>query len=346
MSRHHLTDLHRQNVLVTGATGLLGPHLLEALEQEAYLDHNLVALVRDRVPTSYFWSTIHTNLKTVYGDITDLNLLKRAMAEYEITLVFHLAAQSVQEVALPHPQGTFETNVMGTTNVLEAARQLRAEGQDIRVIVAGSGKAYAPGPGRREPFTEDLPLGGTWAYHVSKACTDLIAHSYALSYGLPVAITRFANLFGPGDLNFQRIIPGTIASLLRGERPVVRSDGNSVGDYLFVKDAAAGMVSVAAELIGERPENPTAYNVSTGNHLSVVEVAQTVCDLLDTEGRLPLLVQGNPTRELPYRTLSSAKITRRLGFEAEYTFGEAVAETIGWYHAFFESGERRSLIGR
>src|SRR5260370_32606907 len=221
-----------RSVLVTGGTGLLGSWLVKQLLEAG---SNVVCLVRDWVPQSELVRSRRIEqVNTVRGDITDRDLVERALGEYEVEVVFHLAAQTIVGIANRNPVSTFSTNIEGTWNLLEACRR---SPKVLSIVVASSDKAY--GDQEHLPYNETMPLQGRHPYDVSKSCADLIAQTYAVSYGLPIAITRCGNLFGGGDLNWNRLVPGTIRSALRGVRPVIRSDGLSVRDYLFFEDAVS-----------------------------------------------------------------------------------------------------------
>ena len=222
-----------RRVLVTGATGIVGSHLCsELLARGAYV----VALVRDDDPqTSFYRDDIAKNCSVVRGELQRFDDCTRVINAHEVEIVFHLGAQTLVGTALRDPLETFDSNIRGTYNLLEAARRLRATVQAI--VIASSDKAY--GDSDELPYTEGMPLQGRHPYDVSKSCTDLISTCYAKTYGLPVAIARCGNIYGGGDLNWSRIVPGTIRSLLLGERPIIRSDGQSIRDYIFVKDVVS-----------------------------------------------------------------------------------------------------------
>ncbi len=228
-------------MLVTGATGLLGGWLTQRL-----LDHeaDVVCLVRDWVPQcELVRARLIDKVKVVRGDVRDRAVLERTLAEYEIRTVFHLAAQTIVGIANENPISTFESNIQGTWNLLEACRR---SPKVSAIVVASSDKAY--GEQQSLPYTEECPLQGRHPYDVSKSCADLIAQAYAVTYGLPVAVSRCGNFYGGGDLNWNRIVPGTIRSVLRGHRPVIRSDGHFVRDYLYVEDGAAAYMLLAEHL--------------------------------------------------------------------------------------------------
>lgn len=325
-------NIKGKNILVTGVTGLLGNHLIELLEEQVMeSDNYLVALVRDNIPTSRFWQKKYKRLNIVFGSITDFDLIKRTLCEYDIDLVFHLAAQTQVKMATRNPLETINVNVMGTSNILEAARQLRREGQNIHVIVASSDKAYGNIKDRSEPYTEDMELHGSYPYDVSKSCVDLIAQSYFESYKLPIGIVRCGNLFGAGDLNYDRIIPMTILSYIYKKNPVLRSDGTMVRDYIYVKDAVIGYMTVANKSLENEEATKLVYNISSGNHLNVLEVVDVIKKQMDPDNLYPIEILNRVSNEIPYQTLSSDKIKEELHFLPRYSFEEAIGESIEWY---------------
>jgi CDP-glucose 4,6-dehydratase len=308
--------------LVTGATGLLGAWLVRLLTGRGA---DVVCLVRDWVPQSELArSGMIERVKVVRGDVRDAALLERVLGEYEVATVFHLAAQTIVGIANRNPVSTFETNVQGTWALLEACRRSPAVRQ---VILASSDKAY--GEHEQLPYDEQAPLQGRHPYDVSKSCADLIATSYAATYGLPVTITRCGNLYGGGDLNWNRIVPGTIRSVLRGQRPVIRSDGGYVRDYFYVEDAAAAY-ALLAERMAERPDlGGEAFNFSNETQVTVREVAERVLALMGSE--LELDVRNEATHEIRRQYLSAAKARRVLGWQPLFTLDEGLRRTIDWY---------------
>lgn len=321
-------------VLVTGATGLLGGWVVEELVRRRA---SVVALVRDEVPNCYFrLQGLERHCTVVRGEVADLALLERVLLEYEIDAVFHLAAQSQVGVAGRGPYGTFEANVRGTYTVMESVRRV---GAPRAVIVASSDKAY--GEQEQLPYVETAPLAAANPYDASKAAADLIARSYARTYGLPVVVTRCGNLFGGGDLNFARLVPGTIRSLLRGERPIIRSDGTLIRDYLYVSDAAVAYVD-AAERASEFPGE--AFNFSLERPLSVREVVGLVMDA--TGVRLEPLVEGQATHELQRQHLSSEKARRLLGWAPTVTLEDGLNATIEWYRSYLGVPRRTVSLAR
>lgn len=314
-------------VFVTGGTGLVGSWLVRALVETGA---DVVCLVRDRVPQSELWRTgLIDRVKLVHGDLADQALLERAMGEYEADTVFHLAAQTIVPIANRNPVSTFESNVGGTWRLLEACRR---SPQVKQVVVASSDKAY--GDHDRLPYAEDTALDGKFPYDVSKSCSDLIARSYALSFDVPVVITRCGNFYGGGDLNWNRIVPGTIRSALRGERPVIRSDGKSIRDYFYVEDGAATYM-LLAEALAARPElRGEAFNFSNELQVTVLDLVSKILERMDS--MLEPEIRNEADHEIPHQYLSAAKARRVLGWEPLCTLESALDSTIDWYRRFFE----------
>ena len=257
-----------RNVLVTGCTGLLGSWLTKSLaEKEA----NVVGLIRDLVPRSNLnWSGFNNKIISVRGEIEDYFLLERTINEYEIDTVFHLAAQTIVTIANRNPISTFKANIEGTWNILEACRRSPLV---KRIIVASSDKAY--GDQEKLPYDEKTPLEGRHPYDVSKSCADLICRSYFETYGLPVCTTRCGNFYGGGDLNFNRIVPGTIRSILNNERPVIRSDGKFLRDYFYIKDGVQSYMLLAEKMEDKRIHGE-AFNFSTEQPMTVLEIVDMI----------------------------------------------------------------------
>jgi CDP-glucose 4,6-dehydratase len=312
--------------LVTGATGLLGSWLVREL---ARCGADIVCLVRDWVPGSEIVrSKLVDRVKTVRGDIRDRDLLERILGEYEVDTVFHLAAQTIVGIANRNPISTFESNVQGTWNVLEAARRsplVKA------VVVASSDKAY--GAQERLPYSEATPLEGRHPYDVSKSCADLIAQAYGRTYGLPVAVTRCGNFYGGGDLNWNRIVPGTIRSVLRGERPVIRSDGQSVRDYFYVEDGAACYLLLAERLFEKGDGlHGEAFNFSNEIQVSVSELVNLILEKM--ESSLEPEIRNEASNEIRHQYLSAARAREQLGWRPLFTLDEGLTRTITWYRDF------------
>lgn len=313
---------HRR-VFVTGATGLLGSEMVAELVRRGA---EVTCLIRDWVPASRLIATGtagHTNV--VCGDLLDADLLVRAINEYEIDTVLHLGAQAIVGAASRSPVGTFDTNIRGTWNLLEACR-LNAKLVQ-RVVVASSDKAY--GIADRLPYTEDAPLQGRFPYDVSKSCADLITLSYFHSYQTPVAVTRCGNLWGAGDLNYNRLIPGTIRSAFLDQAPLIRSDGTFRRDYFYVKDAVHAYLTLA-EQMRDRELSGQAFNFGNEEPVTVLEVVRTI---LRAMGKVTLepIILNEASGEIPDQFLDCAKARRALDWTPRFTFESGLAETLPWY---------------
>jgi len=313
---------------VTGATGLIGGWLVkQLLEQGA----NVVCLVRDWIPQSEFvQASLVEKVKTVRGEVQDQALMERTLGEYEIDTVIHLAAQTIVGIANRNPVSTFEANIAGTWSLLEACRRSPAVKQ---IVVASSDKAY--GDHDVLPYEEDAPLQGRHPYDVSKSCADLIAQTYGSTYGLPVAITRCGNFYGGGDLNWNRIVPGTIRSVLRGQRPVIRSDGQFVRDYFYAEDGALANM-VLAERLAQNPDlQGHAFNFSNEIQVTVLELVERLLTLMDSD--LEPEVRNEASNEIRHQYLSAAKARKLLGWQPSFSLDEGLRQTIDWYKDFFGS---------
>jgi CDP-glucose 4,6-dehydratase len=310
---------------VTGATGLVGGWLVRRLVDAGA---DVVCLVRDWVPQSELVrGNLLEEVKVVRGDLRDQALLERALGEYEIDTVIHLAAQTIVGIANRNPISTFETNIAGTWKLLEACRHSPMIKQ---IVIASSDKAY--GDHELLPYTEDAPLRGQHPYDVSKSSADLIAQSYATTYGLPVAITRCGNFFGGGDLNWNRLVPGSIRSVLRGERPVVRSDGQYVRDYFYVEDGAIVNMLLAEKLAHNPDLRGQAFNFSNEIQLTVLGLVGRLLTLMNSE--LEPDVRNEATNEIRQQYLSAAKARQLLDWQPLFTLEEGLRRTIDWYKAF------------
>jgi CDP-glucose 4,6-dehydratase len=316
--------------LVTGGTGLVGAAVLRRLLRE---QADVVCLVRDWVPESEFVrGGLLQHVKTVRGDVCDQAIIERVCGEYEIDTVIHLAAQTLVPIANRNPVATFESNIAGTWSLLEACRRSPKVKQ---IVLASSDKAY--GEAEKLPYDESTPLCGRHPYDVSKSCADLIAQSYAATYGLPVAITRCGNFYGPGDLNWNRIVPGTIRSIVRGERPVIRSDGTHVRDYFFVEDGAAAYLLLAEKLAADPSLRGEAFNFSDETQVTVLELVWKLLDLMGS----PLApdVRNEASHEIKRQSLSAAKARGRLGWRPLFTLDEGLRLTVPWYTNFLRGRE-------
>ena len=315
--------------LVTGATGLLGGWLTRRLLEQG---GDVVCLVRDWVPQSDFdRSGLMEQVKIVRGDLCDQALLERALGEYEVDTVFHLAAQTIVGIANRNPISTFEANIQGTWSLLEACRRSPSVKQ---IVVASSDKAY--GDQEHLPYDENTPLQGQHPYDVSKSCADLISHTYAVSYDLPVTITRCGNFYGGGDLNWNRIVPGTIRSVLGGQRPIIRSDGSFIRDYFYVEDGAAAYMLLAECMAADPSLRGEAFNFSNELQVTVLELTQRILDLMGSN--LKPDVRNEANNEIRHQYLSAAKARRMLDWSPLFTLEEGLGRTLAWYQQFL--GER------
>jgi len=315
--------------LVTGATGLLGGWLVARLVDAGA---DVVCLVRDWVPDSQLVRAgLSERTKLVRGDVRDQAVLERTLGEYEIDTVFHLAAQTIVGIANRNPISTFETNIAGTWRLLEAARRSPRVKQ---IVVASSDKAY--GSHDVLPYTEEAPLVGRHPYDVSKSAADLVTQSYAATYDLPVGITRSGNLYGGGDLNWSQLIPGTIRSILRGTRPVIRSDGTYVRDYFYVEDGAAANMALAEALARDAALRGEAFNFSNELQMSVLEVVERILDLMGSD--LEPEIRNEASHEIRHQYLSAEKARRTLGWEPLFTLDAGLRRTIDWYMELLGSG--------
>lgn len=314
-------------VLVTGATGVVGTNLVNRLEGYG---SEVVALVRDWVPANRIlgrWLEGNNKVSIARGELEDLHFVERVMAEYEIQYIFHLGAQTIVNVGNRSPVTTFRANIVGTWNILESARILQSYSDEIKgVCVASSDKAYGTSPVL--PYTEDMPLEGEHPYDVSKSCTDLIARSYAKSYGLPVTVARMGNIYGPGDLNFNRIVPGTIRSVAEGKTPVLRSDGTPVREYFYVEDSVDAYLTMA-EQSGKHGVAGEAFNFSSGEKLTVLAVVEKILEAMGSD--LTPEILGTSRNEIQDQYLSIDKARSVLGWEPATSFDEGIRKTIEWY---------------
>ena len=312
---------------VTGATGLVGSWLVRQLV-EAGAD--VVCLVRDWIPESEaVRSGLLDRVKVVRGDLRDQPLLERVLGEFEIATVLHLGAQTIVTIANRNPVSTFESNVAGTWALLEACRRSPTVKQ---IVVASSDKAY--GESAELPYKEDMPLQGRHPYDVSKSCADLVAQAYAATYAQPVAITRCGNFFGGGDLNWNRVVPGTVRSLLRGQRPVVRSDGQFVRDYFYVEDGAASYLLLAERLAADPALAGQAFNFSNEEPISVLDIVDRIRGLMGST--LEPEIRNEATNEIREQYLSAAKARKVLGWRPRFDLETGLRRTIDWYKDFFK----------
>jgi CDP-glucose 4,6-dehydratase len=315
-----------RSVLVTGATGLVGGWVIRQL---LAADADLVCIVRDWVPRSELVASgLLDRIRVVRGDIRDQETIERALGEYEVATVLHLAAQTTVGVANRNPVSTLDTNIRGTWALLEACRRSPAVQQ---IVIASSDKAY--GDQEVLPYTEDTPVRGRNPYDVSKSCADLIGQMYANTYGLPVCITRCGNFFGGGDLNWNRLVPGTIRSVLRGERPVIRSDGRYTRDYLYVEDGARAYLTLAEQMAATPALAGEVFNFSYEQRMTVLELVARLLDVMGS--RLEPDVRNEASHEIRDQYLDAAKARRMLGWTPGFTVEAGLRETVDWYTRYF-----------
>lgn len=316
-----------RQVFVTGCTGLLGSWLCKELIVKKA---NVVGMIRDWVPRSILINDHYIdNLNIVRGDLSDFSTIERALNEYEIDTVFHLGAQTIVEIANRNPLSTFESNIKGTWNVLEACRRVP---NVKKIIMASSDKAYGDQPVL--PYSEDTPLQGTHPYDVSKSCADLIAKTYHTTYGTPVCVTRCGNFYGGGDLNFNRLVPGTIRALMNNERPVIRSDGSYIRDYFYVEDGVNAYLHLAEKMENKKVMGE-AFNFSNELQITVLELVKKIISLMGKEHIEPEVL-GTAKNEIKHQYLSAKKARDMLGWSPKYTLDEGLERTIQWYSKFLK----------
>lgn len=324
-------------ILVTGATGILGSWLTRSLVEAGA---RVVTLIRDWDPQSeLIRSGTIQQVSVVNGSLEDYSVVERAINEHEVDTVFHLGAQTIVGTALRSPLATFESNIRGTYHLLDACRAHSNMVQ--RVVVASSDKAY--GESATLPYLEDMPLQGRHPYDVSKSCTDLLALSYYHTYNLPVAVARCGNIYGGGDLNWSRIVPGTIRSLIQNQTPVVRSDGTFVRDYLYVRDAVEAYLLLAIQLDNAEIRGQ-AFNFSPEAPATVLEIVDKICAAMDMSHVKPLIL-NQAHAEIRDQYLDSGKARQILGWQPQYPFDEGIREVIEWYREFLREGADSRVAG-
>jgi CDP-glucose 4,6-dehydratase len=326
-----------RSVLVTGGTGFLGSCLVSRLlEAQA----NVVCLVRDWVPQSELIRTGKIEqVTTIRGDVTDRDVIERALGEYEAEVVFHLAAQAIVGIANRNPLSTFSTNIGGTWNVLESCRRAP---HVKSIVVASSDKAY--GDQERLPYDEAMPLQGRHPYDVSKSCADMIAQTYATSYNLPVAITRCGNFYGGGDLNWNRVVPGTIRSILRGNQPVIRSDGKFVRDYFYIEDGAAAYMLLAERLASYPVLRGQAFNFSNESQVNVLELVERILQKMNSSLRPE--IQNQASNEISHQYLSAERARTVLNWRPQFTLDSGLDRTIAWYRQLLGASAAAAHAGK
>lgn len=312
-----------KKVLVTGATGLVGGHIAEKLVAQGA---TVFITIRSNDSRTYFSEKkLDEKVVSAICDIKDYDRVFDIISKYEIEYIFHIAAQAIVPTAFINPKEALETNIMGTVNILEAARNC----PNIKgMVVASSDKAYGK---KCDGATEDAPMAGDHPYDVSKSCTDLIARTYAKTYGLPIAVSRFGNIYGPGDLNINRIIPGMMRALIFDETLELRSDGTFIRDYVYVKDVADGYILLMENIDKFKGE---AFNFSTGYNFSVLELIEKISKVVGAECKYKIV--NNQKNEIPSQSLNYEKATNVLGWKSAYTFEGGIMETFEWYKKYLK----------
>ncbi len=326
-----------RSVFVTGGTGLLGSWLVKQLIEAGA---TVTCLVRDWVPQSELVRSRRIEqVNTVRGDINDRELLERTLGEYEVEIVFHLAAQTIVGIANRNPISTFSSNIAGTWSLLEACRR---SPKVSSIVVASSDKAY--GDQEHLPYNEAMPLQGRHPYDVSKSCADLIAQTYAVSYNLPVAITRCGNFYGGGDLNWNRVVPGTIRSIFRGQNPIVRSDGKFIRDYFYIEDGAAAYMLLAERLASDAALRGQAFNFSNESQISVLEMVDLILGRMNSSLRPEVLNQAS--NEIRHQFLSAERARTILKWSPKFTLESGLDRTLAWYREYLGAPAAMAQAGR
>ncbi len=321
----NMSNLSNKNIFVTGATGLVGSHLVKRLFE--LNPSKIVCLCRSKDSSSFFYSEkMDAKVICSYGDLKDKERIFDLVSKHEINHIFHVAAQPIVPTALINPYETLDTNIMGTVNVLEAARMC----PNIQsIVVASSDKAY----GKDCVLAEEThTLAGDHPYDVSKSCTDLISQTYAKTYGLPIAISRFGNIYGPGDLNFNRIIPGIMKAAVEDSVLKIRSNGQFKRDYVYVKDVVDGYVCLAESIEKIKGE---AFNFSSGQNYSVLQLVEKISKIIGVEVKFE--IYDNQVNEIPEQSLNFSKVEKMLGWESIYSFEDGIKETYEWYQKYFKN---------
>jgi CDP-glucose 4,6-dehydratase len=322
-------DWSQQRVFVTGASGFVGSWLVKALLEKRAA---VTVLIRDLDDHSELVrSGAIRKVSIVHGCLEDFTCLERAINKHETNVVFHLAAQALVGAALRSPLATFESNIRGTYNLLEACRQQSSLVQ--RIVVASSDKAY--GEAKELPYRETHPLSGRHPYDVSKSCTDLIAATYHATYRLPITIARCGNIYGGGDLNWSRIVPGTIRSFLRREMPVLRSDGTYVRDYIYVEDAVRAYLRLA-ECVTRPGVQGEAFNFSNESYVTVRQIVTAIAEVMRATD-LPPVVLGNAAHEIPSQSLSAEKARALLAWRPAFSLHQGLECTAEWYRMYLQT---------
>jgi CDP-glucose 4,6-dehydratase len=313
----NMEKLNKSRILVTGGSGFIGSHLVEELVKQGA---DILVIDIASKPNSYFAKQkLHKKVRLEFQDIAHKTKMERLFLTFNPEYVFHLAAEAIVDESYNDPYTTFKTNIMGTVSILEAARK----SETIKgIVVASSDKAYGK---TKEAYTEESPLKGDHPYDVSKSAADLISQTYYSTYGLPVTVTRFGNIYGEGDLHFNRIIPGICESIILDKTLLIRSDGKYVRDYIYVKDVVSGYLILMQNIAKVKGE---AFNFSSNDTFSVIEVVAEVEKAMNK--KIPYKIMNNAKNEIPYQHLNDSKI-RKLGWESQYSLKDIIPQVINWY---------------
>ena len=319
-------DWKSSKVFVTGADGFIGSHLAKTLIE---MGAEVVTIVRDiKKKSNIDVLGLNGKINVIHGDLVDFKDCERTINEYDVDFCFHIAAQAIVGPANRSPLSTFESNIKGTWNILEACRTSKT----IKgVVFASSDKAY--GQQEKLPYTEKSPLEGYYPYDASKACGELLARSYFMTYNLPIAITRNANTYGPADMNMSRIIPDVICKILKGEEPIIRSDGSPERDYMYIQDAVDAYI-LLAENLNRKDVVGQAFNFGTGTPISVLDLYNKIINLMGKDIKPKIL--GEAKNEIDRQYLDSTKAKKILGWETKYDPDSGLKKTINWYQKNLE----------
>ena len=313
-----------KTVLVTGGTGFAGAHLVEELLARG---NNVITTYLRTIPGSYFYSEkLHEKTTMAMVNVCDFDGLHSLLSKSHVDYIFHLAAQALVDVALVNPRHTFVTNIMGTVNILESARQL---GTIKGIVVASSDKAYGKKDSKFSSYVEDDALKGDHPYEASKSAADLIARTYFVTYNLPVVTTRFGNIYGEGDLNFSRIVPGALKAMILGEPLEIRSDGTYFRDYLYVKDVVDGYLKLAEKIGSHAGE---AFNFGSSENISVLDAVELIKQVLKKP--LPYVILNNARNEIPYQSLDYTKIAKSVGWNPQRSLTDTLPNMYRWYSQY------------
>ena len=326
-----------KNVLLTGSGGFVGSWLSKSLIE---MGANVTALLKeDAHDTLLRYSNMYPSFKDVIkGSILDLDLIKKIFISHNIDTCFHLAAQAIVGIANQSPLPTFETNIIGTWNILEAARTVESV---ERVVVASSDKCY--GEPTKLPITEDHPLLASYPYDASKACADILSRAYTKTYGIPIGVTRCCNIYGGGDLNFSRIIPDSVRSVLLNKNPVIRSDGTPIRDFIFIADAVSAYLALAENL--ERKEiKGEAFNFGSNSPITILDLVNKIIEISGKDLKPEVTGKDKPKAEIDAQYLSSKKAEKLLNWRPKVRLDEGLKETIQWYSNFFISPHGKEFV--